>query len=127
MAKVIKSDLAPAPVGPYSQAVLAMPSEKLFTAGQVPLDPATGALVEGGITEQTKCVLDNLRRILEAGGFSFRDVVKTTVYMTDLSEFASMNEVYAEYFTDPFPARTTVQVGALPKGALVEIDLIAAK
>jgi 2-iminobutanoate/2-iminopropanoate deaminase len=127
MAKAIKSDLAPAPVGPYSQAVLARPSEALFSAGQIPLAAASGTVVEGGVKEQTRQVMENLGAVLEAAGFSFRDVVKTTVYMTDIGEFAQMNEIYGEYFVQPFPARSTVEVRALPKGARVEIDVLAVK
>jgi len=127
MAKAVRSDSAPAPVGPYSQAVLVRPAETLFSAGQIPLDPASAAMVAGGIKEQTRRVMENLKSVLGAAGYSFKDVVKTTVFMIDLSEFGAMNEVYGEYLSEPFPARSTVQVGALPKGARVEIDVVAVK
>jgi 2-iminobutanoate/2-iminopropanoate deaminase len=114
-------------VGPYSQAVLARPFETLFSAGQIPLEPASAAIVAGGVKEQTRRVMENLRAVLDSAGYGFGDVVKTTVYMIDLSEFGSMNEVYGEYFSEPFPARSTVEVRALPKGARVEIDVVAVK
>jgi 2-iminobutanoate/2-iminopropanoate deaminase len=114
---------APAAIGPYSQAVRA--GTLLFVSGQVPLDPATGTLVPGGIEEQTRQVLRNLQAILEAAGTSFDAVVRTTVYLTDLSDFAAMNAVYATFVREPFPARATVQVARLPKDAGVEIDVIA--
>ncbi len=114
---------APAAIGPYSQAIRA--GGFLFVSGQIPLDPATGALVSGGITEQTHRVLQNLGAILRAAGLSFDRVVKTTVYLQDMSEFASVNEIYGTYFVSPFPARATVQVARLPRDVKVEIDLIA--
>jgi 2-iminobutanoate/2-iminopropanoate deaminase len=114
---------APAAIGPYSQAVRA--GHLLFVSGQVPLDPATGALVPGGIDAQTRQVLHNLRAILEAAGSSFDAVVRTTVYLTDLSDFAAMNAIYATFVREPFPARATVQVARLPKDARIEIDVIA--
>jgi 2-iminobutanoate/2-iminopropanoate deaminase len=116
---------APAAIGPYSQAVKA--GDFLYLSGQVPLDPKTGSLVEGGVKEQTQRVLDNLAAVLAAGGLGFSDVVKTTVFMTDLGRFAEMNEVYAKAFPAPAPARATVQVSALPKGAQVEIEAVAWK
>lgn len=120
---VISSPDAPAAVGPYSQGISAGPW--LFTAGQIPLDPATGELVEGDAEVQTKRVLENLKALLAARGFDFSNVVKTTVFLTDLADFAKMNAVYATYFKEPFPARSTIQVAALPKGARVEIEAIS--
>jgi len=115
---------APGAIGPYSQAIKA--GGFLFVSGQIPIDPATGALIIGGITEQTRRVLDNLGAILKAAGTSFDHVVKTTVYLSDMGEFAAMNEVYATYFPAPAPARATVQAARLPRDFKVEIDLIAA-
>ena len=120
---IIATDKAPAAVGPYSQAVRVDGS--VFTAGQIGLDPATSKLVEGGIAAQTRQVLGNLSAVLESAGSSLAQVIKTTVYLTDMDDFAAMNQVYAESFpTDP-PARTTVQVVRLPLGARVEIEAIA--
>lgn len=120
----ITSEGAPAPVGPYSQAV-ALPGW-LFTSGQIPLDPETGKLVDGGIEAQTERVIANLAAVLEAGGSHLDRVIKTTVYVTDLADFARINAVYARHFRgDPAPARSTVQVAALPLGAAVEIEAIA--
>ena len=125
MARAVVTDDAPAPVGPYSQAVVH--GDLLYASGQIPLDPATGKLVEGGIEAQTERVLANLTAVLAAGGASLGDVVRTTIYLTDLSLFARVNEVYARHFTsEPAPARATVGVAALPLGAEVEIDAIAA-
>ncbi len=121
--QVILTDKAPAPVGPYSQAIKV--GNFIFVAGQIPLDPATGTTPEG-ITGQTRLVLHNLAAVLEAAGASLADVVKTTVYMKDLGEFAAMNEVYGEFFRDRPPARATVEVARLPKDARVEIEAIAA-
>lgn len=121
----VTSAEAPAAIGPYSQAVRA--GDFLYLSGQVPLDPRTGALVPGGVKEQTRRVLDNLAAVLAASGLGFADVVKTTVYLTDLGTFAEMNEVYAAAFAAPAPARATVQVAALPKGAAVEIEAVAWK
>ncbi|MDL1902385.1 RidA family protein [Anaerolineae bacterium CFX9] len=123
MKEVIRTSQAPAAIGPYSQAIRA--NGMLFCAGQVPLDPATGQMVEGGITEQTRRVLENVRGVLEAGGSSFDKVVKSTVFLTTMDDFAAMNEVYAEYFTGDAPARSTVAVAQLPRGARVEIEVIA--
>ncbi len=125
MAKhVVLSPSAPAPVGPYSQAVIA--NGFVFLAGQIPLDPVTGDLVTGDTAMQTRRVMENLRAVLEASGASLRDVVKTTVFMTDLADFPAMNAIYAEYFgMGDSPARSTVQVAALPKGARVEIEAVA--
>src|SRR5215212_5769756 len=114
---------APRAIGPYSQATRA--NGLLFTAGQVGFDPATGELVDGGIAEQTRQVLQNIRAILEAGNSGLAQVVKTTVFLVDMADFAAMNEVYAELFGTHRPARSTVAVAALPKGARVEIEVIA--
>lgn len=119
----IKTEKAPAAIGPYSQGILS--GSLLFTSGQIPLDPAAGSLVSGGIQSETKQVLENLKAVLEAGGSGLKDVVKTTVYMTDLSEFAQMNEVYGIYFPGEPPARSTVGVASLPRGARVEIEAVA--
>ena len=115
---------APRAIGPYSQALRA--GGFLFTAGQVGFDPATGTLVDGGIGEQTRQVLQNIRAILEAGGSGLAQVVKTTVFLVDMADFAAMNEVYAEAFGTHRPARSTVAVAALPRGARVEIEAVAA-
>jgi 2-iminobutanoate/2-iminopropanoate deaminase len=120
--EIVRSDQAPPPVGPYSQALRF--GGLLFVSGQIPLTPE-GALVSGGIEEQTHQVLRNLKAILEAGGASLRDVLQTTCYLTDLSEFQRFNDVYAQYFQEPYPARVTVGVAALPRGARVEIACIA--
>ncbi len=120
--QAIHTGKAPAAVGPYSQAISA--GNLMITSGQIPLDPATGALVEGDITVQTARVLDNLRAVLAEAGMSFDNVMKTTVFLTDINDFAAMNGVYATYFTEPYPARSAVQVAALPKGAAVEIECI---
>jgi 2-iminobutanoate/2-iminopropanoate deaminase len=123
-AREIRSPAAPAPVGPYSQAVAR--AGLLYASGQIPLDPATGALVAGEIEAQTERVIANLRAVLEAGGSSLARVLKTTVYLTDLALFPRVNAVYAKHFTGaPLPARATVQVAALPLGAAIEIDAIA--
>lgn len=114
---------APRAIGPYSQAVRA--NGFLFTAGQVGFDPTTGELVDGGITEQTERVLQNIRAILEAAGLDLASVVKTTVYLVDMAEFTAMNAVYADAFGEHRPARSTVAVAALPRGARVEIDATA--
>ena len=121
--QVVRSSSAPAAIGPYSQAIAA--GGFLFVSGQIPLDPGTGRPVEGGIAEQVERVLENLKAVLEAGGSGLGAVVKTTVYLTDLSEFPRMNEIYARYFGSDPPARTTVQVSALPRGVKVEIDAVA--
>ena len=124
VSSAIRSEQAPDPVGPYSQAIHS--GDLLFLSGQIPLDPATGEIVAGEIEDQTHRVLTNLAAVLEAAGSSLGQVVKTTVYMTDLSLFPRMNAVYSEYFSgDPAPARATVQVAALPLGSAVEIDAIA--
>jgi 2-iminobutanoate/2-iminopropanoate deaminase len=119
----IETETAPAAIGPYSQAIVA--GGFLYTAGQIALDPVTGKIVEGGIVEQTARVLANLSAVLAKAGASWADVVKTTVYLVDLAEFPVMNEIYGKHLGSARPARSTVQVAALPRGGLVEIDLIA--
>lgn len=121
--KQIQTTAAPAAIGPYSQAVAA--GGFIFYSGQIPLDPQSGSLVAGGIKEQTRRVMTNMQAVLHASGRDFPDVVKTTVYLTDLADFATVNAIYGEYFTEVPPARACVQVAALPKGAAVEIDWIA--
>ncbi len=121
--EVIRSEKAPKAIGPYEQALKL--DGWVFTSGQIPLDPQSGAMVDGGIGAQTRQVLENLRRVLEAAGTTMNRVVKATVYMTNLADFQKMNEVYAEYFHQDKPVRSTVGVASLPRGALVEIDLIA--
>jgi len=123
MKDVVLTDRAPAPVGPYSQAIEA--GGCLYVSGQIPLDPKTGAMARPDIKVQTRRVLDNVMAVLDAAGAAPGDVVKTTVFMTDLSRFTAMNEVYAEYFGEAPPARACVEVGALPKGSLVEIECVA--
>ena len=123
MKTAISSPGAPKAIGPYSPAVRA--GEFVFLSGQVPMDPATGNLVEGDIATQTRRVFDNLSALLTAAGLSFANVVRTSVFLADMNDFAAMNQVYATYFSEPYPARSTVQVARLPKDARVEIDLIA--
>jgi 2-iminobutanoate/2-iminopropanoate deaminase len=123
MRQAVSTPSAPAAIGPYSQAVRA--GNLLFVSGQVPIDPATGNLVPGDIAAQTRRVFQNIGEILKAAGASFDAVVRTTVYLMDMNDFAAMNEVYATFFTPPAPARATVQVARLPKDARVEIDVIA--
>jgi 2-iminobutanoate/2-iminopropanoate deaminase len=120
---IIKPAKSPAAVGPYNHAVRI--GDLLFSAGQIPLDPTTGNLVPGDIKAQTERVLENVKAILEDQGLTFANVVKSTVFMTNLADFGGMNEVYGKYFTADFPARSTIQVSALPKGASVEIEIIA--
>jgi 2-iminobutanoate/2-iminopropanoate deaminase len=120
---IIKPAGAAAPVGPYSHAVRV--GDLLFCSGQIPLDPATGQLVAGDIKAQTERVLENVKVILADQKLTLGNVIKTTVFMTNLADFAAMNEVYARYFTGDYPARSTVQVAALPKGAAVEIEIVA--
>ena len=122
--KTISTKKAPAAIGPYSQAIRV--ENLVYTSGQIPIDPATGAFVEGGIKEQTRQSLTNVKAILEEAGTSLANVIKTTVFMADMADFADMNSVYAEFFTEPYPARSAVAVKTLPKGALVEIEVIAA-
>ncbi len=121
--QAILSKDAPAPIGPYSQATRV--GDWIFLSGQIPIDPQTGELIVGGVAAQTKQVLQNLQAVLTAMGLNLDSIVKTTIYMTDLNMFAEMNEVYETYFRPPYPARATVQVSALPKGAHVEIEAIA--
>lgn len=121
--EAISSSDAPKPIGPYSPAIKT--DSLIFCAGQTPVDPATGQLVSGGIQEQTQRVMENLRAVLTAAGSSFDSVVKTTVFLTSMSDFAAMNEVYGRYFSGAAPARTTVAVAELPRGARVEIECIA--
>ena len=124
--KPIHSDKAPAAIGPYSQAI-SSGAGLVFVSGQLPIDPATGAFPEDGVKEQTRQSLTNAASILEAAGLSLKNVVKTTVFLADMADFAAMNEVYAQLFSAPFPARSAVAVKTLPKGALVEIECIAAE
>jgi 2-iminobutanoate/2-iminopropanoate deaminase len=121
---IVRSDSAPPPVASYSQAVRA--EKLLFVSGQIPIDPATGALVEGGIEAQTERALENLKSVLVAGRASFSDVVKVTVYLIDMADFPAFNGVYAKYFSQEPPARVTVAVVGLPRGARIELDAIAA-
>ncbi|MBA3642354.1 MAG: RidA family protein [Acidobacteria bacterium] len=123
MRQAVSSDAAPRAIGPYSQAVRA--GSLLFVSGQIPLDPATGAMVDGDVAAQTHRVFANLRAILEAADASFDHVVKTTVYLADMNDFVIVNEIYGTYFSSPAPARATVQAARLPKDARIEIDLIA--
>jgi 2-iminobutanoate/2-iminopropanoate deaminase len=124
MAKhAVSSPGAPKAIGPYSQAVRA--GQLLFASGQIPLDPSSGTIVEGDVATQTRRVMDNLAAVLTAGGLSFADVVRTTVFLADMNDFAAVNAVYGEYFSEPYPARATVQVARLPRDVRVEIDLIA--
>ena len=125
MKTVISTAEAPTAVGPYSQAIAA--GSLVFCSGQIPLEPSSGVLIEGDISSQTKCVLENLTAGLRAHGLTMEHVVKTTVFMTDLANFGEMNTVYAQWFPNEPPARSTIQVAALPKGANVEIEAIACK
>ena len=122
---VVSTDKAPGAVGPYSQAVIA--GEFVFTAGTLPLDPKTGEVVAGEIGAQVRQALSNLQQVLEAAGSSLDQVVKTTVFLTDIGNFAEMNSVYAEFFTSDPPARSTVEIGPLPKGMLVQIEAVAVR
>ena len=123
MKEIISTSNAPSAIGPYSQAVKA--GNLLFISGQIPLDPATGAVVEGDVTVQTRRVLDNVKAILTQAGADFSNVVKTTVFLKDMNDFVPMNRVYAEYYSENCPARSAVQVGRLPKDVSVEIETIA--
>jgi len=121
--EAIRTDRGPAAIGPYSQAV--RKGDWLFVSGQIALDPKSGEMVGGGVSDQARRALENLRGIVEAAGGRLTDVLKTTVYLADMNDFATINEIYAEFFGDPAPARAAVQAAALPKGALFEIDAIA--
>lgn len=121
--KVISTIKAPVAIGPYSQAVYV--GNLVFTSGQIPIDPTTGAIVEEGIKEQTRQSLTNVKAILEGAGLTMGNVVKATVFLADMNDFSKMNSVYAEFFSEPYPARSAVAVKTLPKGALVEIEVIA--
>ena len=121
--KAISTEKAPAAIGPYSQAIQV--GNLVYTSGQIPIDPATGMIVKGGIKEQTLQSLTNVKAILEEVGLTMSNVLKTTVFMADMGDFGDMNSVYAEFFTEPYPARSAVAVKTLPKGALVEIEVIA--
>lgn len=122
----IQTSQAPAAIGPYSQAIDSG-AGLVFVSGQLPIDPATGAFPEGGVQAQTRQSLTNAHAILEAAGLGLKNVVKTTVFLADMGDFAAMNEIYAQFFAAPYPARSAVAVKTLPKGALVEIECIAAK
>ena len=123
MKQPIATSLAPKPVGPYSAALRV--GSLLFVSGQVPLDPATGRMVEGDIAAQTRRVLQNVGALLEAANLSFGHVVRTTVFLADMNDFQAMNEAYASFFTEPYPARSTIQAARLPRDARVEIDVVA--
>jgi len=125
MHKAIHTRKAPAAIGPYSQAIDA--GTFIFTSGQIPIEPSTGQVVNGGIKEQTARVLENLKSVLEAAGSGMDKVVKTTVFMKDLRDFAAMNEVYQKYFSEPYPARSCVEVNRLPRDVLIEIEAVALK
>jgi len=125
MKKIVASPKAPAAVGTYSQAVVA--DNTIYASGQLPIDPATEEFVPGGFKEQLTQVFTNLKNVLEEGGFKMSDAVKVTCYLQDLANFGALNEVYAKFFSEPYPARVAYQVAALPKGAMVEVDIIAVK
>jgi len=121
--KAISSPDAPKAIGPYSPAVRS--GQLLFVSGQIPLDPATGRMIEGDVAVQTRRVMDNLGAVLRSAGLSFGQIVRTTIFLADLEDFAKVNEIYGSYFSEPYPARATVQVARLPRDASVEIDAIA--
>lgn len=123
--KALHTNNAPAAIGPYSQAIEV--NGFVFASGQIPINPATGEIVEGGIKEQTRQALTNASKIMEEAGLSLANVIKTTVFMADMNDFAAMNEVYATFFNEPYPARSAVAVKTLPKNVLVEVECIAAK
>lgn len=125
MKKVISSPLAPAAVGPYSQAIEV--NGTLYVSGQLPIDAKTGAFPEGGVKEQLLQVFTNIGHVLSEAGYTFNDVVKTTVYLKDMADFGTLNEVYSQFFSEPYPARVAYQVAALPKNALAEAEVIAVK
>ena len=123
--KAINTEKAPKAIGPYSQAIQV--GNLIYTSGQLPINPTTGAFPEGGIKEQTRQSLSNIQAILEEAGLTMSNVVKTTVFLADMNDFADMNAIYAEFFTQPYPARSAVAVKTLPKNALVEIEVVAAE
>ncbi len=123
--KQISTQNAPAAIGPYSQAIEV--NGFVYASGQLPIDPATGAFPEGGVKEQTRQSILNVKAILEEAGLTLSNVMKTTVYLADMGDFAAMNEVYSQFFAQPFPARSAIAVKALPKGALVEVEVVAAR
>lgn len=123
--KQISTQNAPAAIGPYSQAIEV--NGFVYASGQLPIDPATGVFPEGGVKEQTRQSILNVKAILEEAGLALSNVVKTTVYLADMGDFAAMNEVYSQFFAQPFPARSAIAVKALPKGALVEVEVVAAR
>lgn len=123
--KQISTQNAPEAIGPYSQAIEV--NGFVYASGQLPIDPATGAFPEGGVKEQTRQSILNVKAILEEAGLALSNVVKTTVYLADMGDFAAMNEVYSQFFAQPFPARSAIAVKALPKGALVEVEVVAAR
>ncbi len=123
--KQISTSNAPAAIGPYSRAIEV--NGFVYTSGQLPIDPATGAFPEGGVQEQTRQSLLNVQAILAEAGLTLANVVKTTVFLADMGDFAAMNEIYSQFFTEPFPARSAIAVKALPKGALVEIEVVAGR
>jgi len=125
MKKVISTSDAPAAIGPYSQAIQV--GNLIYTSGQIPINPSTGTVVEGGIKEQTRQSLQNVSAILQEAGLTMDSVIKTTVFMADMNDFADMNAVYAEFFSEPYPARSAVAVKTLPKGVMVEIEVVAEK
>lgn len=125
MKKAIRSENAPNPVGPYSQAIQQGPF--LFCSGQVSIDPKTNEVLKGSVKEQAQLVMKNIEAVLAAGGLNFSHVVKTTIFLTDMNDFGQVNEVYSSYFKEPYPARSTVAVSALPKGVNVEIEVLAYK
>lgn len=125
MSRAIKTDKAPAAIGPYSQAIDT--GTFIYTSGQIPVNPSTGEVVDGGIEQQTAQVLENLKNVLEAAGSSLSKVIKTTVFIKDMNSFSVVNEVYKEYFTEPYPARSCVEVARLPKDVLIEIEAVAQK
>ena len=121
--KAIATDKAPAAVGPYSQAIDC--GDTVYLSGQIPLDPAAGVIVEGGIETQARRMFENIGAVLEKAGLSYKNVVKTTVFLTDIGDFAALNKIYGEYFSEPYPARSCVEVSNLPKGAKAECECIA--
>lgn len=124
MTKVVKTDKAPGAIGPYSQGIDI--GNMIFFSGQIPLDPETGVMPEG-IKAQTRRALDNVKGLLESQNLTFKNVVKTTVFLDNINDFATMNGIYAEYFEEPYPARSAVEVAKLPKGALLEVEVVAVK